>query len=86
MCLTFYSANNLDGSQNRNWLKFGTVQGYYHIMELLVKTAHAVFAVKSFHIYDISILISVHANCIDSIYADLGNTWKGDPGSISSQD
>ena len=26
--------------------------------------------VKGFHIYDIDILISVHVNCIDSIYAD----------------
>ena len=24
------------------------------------------------HIYDISILISVHGNCIDSIYAGIG--------------
>ena len=40
--------------------------------ELLVKTAYTLFAVKDFHIYDISILISVHANYIDSIYADLG--------------
>ena len=40
--------------------------------ELLIKTVYAVFAVKDFHIYDTSILISVHANCIESIYADLG--------------
>ena len=40
--------------------------------KLLVENAYAVFAVKGFHIYDISILISVHANSIDSIYADLG--------------
>ena len=39
--------------------------------ELIVQTAYAVFEVKDLHIYDISILISVHANCIDSIYADL---------------
>ena len=40
--------------------------------ELLIKTTDAVFAVKNFHIYDISILISVHANSIDSISVDLG--------------
>ena len=40
--------------------------------ELLVKTAFVVFAAKDFHIYDISILVSVHANSIDSIYADFG--------------
>ena len=39
--------------------------------ELLLKTAYAVyFAVKSFYIYNVSSLISVHWNCIDSIYAD----------------
>ena len=72
MYLIFDSVNKLDGSQSRGWLKFGTVQGYHHIVELLVKTAYAVFAAKDFHIYDKSILISVHANSIDSIYADLG--------------
>ena len=41
--------------------------------ELLIKTTYAVFAVKDFHIYNISIVISVHANSVDSIYADLGS-------------
>ena len=48
--------------------------------ELLVKTACCLFiksstqfsAVKGFYIYDISILISVRANCVDSIYVNLG--------------
>ena len=40
--------------------------------ELLVKTAYAVFAAKDFHIYVISILVSVHVNSIDSIYPDFG--------------
>ena len=48
--------------------------------ELFVKTVYAVVklkivlhysAVKGFHIYDISSLISVHSNCIDSIYANV---------------
>ena len=51
--LVFDSVNNLDGPQNTGWLKFGTVEGYHHILaELLVKTAEAVSAVKDFHIYD----------------------------------
>ena len=49
--------------------------------ELLVKTAYAFFqlkvvlnysTMKGFPIYDINILISVHSNCIDYIYTDLG--------------
>ena len=36
--------------------------------ELLVKIAYALFAVKSFHIYDIRIPISVPTNCIGIIY------------------
>ena len=43
MCLTFDSVNNLDGSQNTEWLKFGTVQGYHHMTELHVELANAVF-------------------------------------------
>ena len=48
--------------------------------KLLVKIAYVVFrlkvvlkysAVKGFHINDIDRLISVHSNCVDSIYADL---------------
>ena len=46
MYLIFDSVNNLDGPQNRGWLKFDTVEGYHHIMaELLVKNSYAVFAV-----------------------------------------
>ena len=53
MYLIFDSVNNLDGPQNRGWLKFGTVEGYHLIMaEVLVKAAYVVFAVKDFHIYD----------------------------------
>ena len=53
MYLIFDSVKNLDGPQNRGWLKFGTVQGYHHITtELLVKIAYAIFAVNDFHIYD----------------------------------
>ena len=53
MYLIFDSVSNLDGPQNRGWLKFGTVEGYHHIMvELLVETAYVVFAVKDFHIND----------------------------------
>ena len=37
MYLVFDSANNLDGSQNTGWLKFGSIQGYNHVAELLVK-------------------------------------------------
>ena len=52
MYLIFDGVNNLDRPQNRGWLKFGTVQGYHHIIaELIVKTAYAVFAVKDFQIY-----------------------------------
>ena len=36
------------------------------------KSSTQVSAMKGFHINDLSILISVHVNCIDSIYADLG--------------
>ena len=53
MYLIFDSVNNLDGSQNSGWLKFGTAQGYHHMAELIDKTAYAAFAVKDFHIYDI---------------------------------
>ena len=54
-------------------IKFVTVQDcHHHMAELLVKTAYALFEVKGFHIFDIRILIPVHANCIDSIHADLG--------------
>ena len=35
--LVFDSVNNLDGSQNTGWLKFGAIQGYNHMAELLVK-------------------------------------------------
>ena len=50
--------------------------------ELFVKTVYAVVkskvvlhysAVKGFHIYDIRSLISVHSNCIDSIYTNVGD-------------
>ena len=64
--------NKLGGSQNRGWSEFVTVPDYHHMAELLIKTVYAVFAVKDFHIYDTSILISVYANCTDSIYVDLG--------------
>ena len=37
----------------------------------LIKSGSLFSAMKGFHIYDLSILISV-SNCIDSIYADLG--------------
>ena len=37
----------------------------------LIKSRILFSAMKGFHIYDLSILISV-SNCIDSIYADLG--------------
>ena len=49
--------------------------------ELLLKISYTVFqlkvifsysAVKVFYIYNVSILISAHANCIDIIYTDLG--------------
>ena len=43
MYLIFDSVNNLDGSQNTGWLKFGTFQGYLHMAELLVKIGYAVF-------------------------------------------
>ena len=35
--LVFDSANNLDGFQNTDWLKFGSIQSYKHMAELLVK-------------------------------------------------
>ena len=38
----------------------------------LIKRGTQFSARKDFHIYDLSILISVHANCINSIYADVG--------------
>ena len=71
---------NLDGSQNTDWLKFGTFQSYHQTTELLVKIAYVFFwlkvvlnyfTVKGFRIYDISSLIFVPSNCIDSIYTDL---------------
>ena len=37
----------------------------------LIKSRSLFSAMKGFHIYDLSILISV-PNCIDSIYGDLG--------------
>ena len=37
----------------------------------LIKRGTQFSARKDFHIYDLSILISVHANCINSIYADV---------------
>ena len=37
----------------------------------LIKSGTLFSTMKGFHIYDLSILISV-PNCIDSIYADLG--------------
>ena len=43
MYLTFDSVKNLDGSQNTCRLKPGSVQGYHHMTELLIKTARAVF-------------------------------------------
>ena len=36
----------------------------------LIKRGTQFSARKGFHIYDLSILISVNANCINSIYAD----------------
>ena len=81
MSLIFDSVNNLHGLQNIDQLNLLYFQGYRHMVELLAKIAYAVFnlkavlsysALKDFHIYDISSLISVHSNCIDSIYADLG--------------
>ena len=47
--LVFDSVNNLDGSQNTGWLKFGAIQGYNHMAELLVKSTQ-ISAVKGFHI------------------------------------
>ena len=50
------------------------------MVESLAKITHAVFyrkvvlnypAMKGFHIYDISSLISAHSNWIDSIYTNL---------------
>ena len=43
MYLVFDSVNNSEGSQNTDWLKYGTFQGYNHMAELLVKIAYAVF-------------------------------------------
>ena len=43
MYVVFDSVNNLDGSQNTGWLKFGTFQGYNHIAELLAKIEFVVF-------------------------------------------
>ena len=43
MYLIFDGVNNMDESQNTGWLKFGTVQGYHHMAELLVKMAYDVF-------------------------------------------
>ena len=69
MYLIFDSVNKLDGSpKKKNLVQFRVIitwQNYF-------LKPYTVFTVKDFHIYDISILISVHANSIDSIYVDLG--------------
>ena len=36
----------MDGFQNTGLLKFGTVEGYHYIAELLAKNANAVFHLK----------------------------------------
>ena len=43
MYLIFDSVNNLDRSQKTVWSKFGTVQSYHHMAELLLKIAYAIF-------------------------------------------
>ena len=43
MYLVFDIVNNLDGSQNTGWLKFGTFHGYTNMAELLVKITYTVF-------------------------------------------
>ena len=42
---------------------------------LLIKSSTQFSAVKGFHTYDISILISAQANCIDSAYEILVVCW-----------
>ena len=41
-----------------------------HVACDLIKSRTLIFAIKRFHTYDLSILISA-PNCIDSIYADV---------------
>ena len=73
------SVNNFDRSRNTDRFKGGTLQGYCHMPELLVKTAHVVSlwkvmliysAAKGFHLYAVSSLISVDLSYL-FIYAVL---------------
>ena len=43
MYLVLDSVNNLDGSQNTGWLKFGTIQVFDYMAKLLVKIIYTIF-------------------------------------------